>query len=582
MRQETHDVDLCVVGGGLAGMCTALAAARHGAKVILMQDRPVLGGNASSECRVQISGAARGGAIPHVRETGILEELRLENLYRNPHEIFTIQDTVFYEKLQFEPNLDLLLNCSCQDVEMDGNRIVSVTGWQLTTETKHTVKADLFADCSGDGILAPLTGAEFRVGREARSEYGESIAPEEADDKTMGMTMLFFSREYDTPQPFEPPDWAYTFEDCDDMPYGEQGHRRWTCGYWWVELGGEYDSIHDTEKLRDELLKISYGVWDHLKNHCEHKEQLTNYAIDWVQFLPAKRESRRYVGEHVLTQNDVEAEGRFEDIVAYGGWTMDDHHPAGFWSVKTGEPATIFHPAPSPYGIPYRSLYSVNVENLMFAGRNASASHAAMSSTRLMGTCAVMGQAAGTAAAMAVERDVNPEDVKDHMDELQQTLLRDDCYLPWVQQEFGPLTMESQLTANQGDPEPVRDGWGRQIEEDPHAWVAHPGDHVAYVFPEKAHVEDISLVLDSELAKRISHSWNGDRLNAIWSIPPVMPRRFHIDGLIEGKWQTLQEVDKHHQRFVRIDLDRELEGVRFVLDETWGSDASRVYAFYVD
>ena len=582
MKHETHEVDFCIVGGGMAGLCAAISAARHGAQVILMQDRPVLGGNASSECRVQISGAARGGSIPHVRETGLLEELRLENMYRNPHEVFTIQDTVFYEKAHFEPNLTLLLNCSCRDVEMDGDRIVSITGWQLTTETQHTVVAKLFADCSGDSILAPLTGAEFRIGREGRDEFGESIAPEEADDHTMGMTCLFFSREYDTPQEFEPPSWAYTFESCDDMPFGEQGHRNWRCGYWWVELGGEFDSIHDTEKLRDELLKIAYGVWDHLKNHCQHRDQLTNYALDWMQFLPAKRESRRYVGDHMLTQGDIDSEGRFDDVIAHGGWTMDDHHPAGFWSVKVPDEATIWHPCPSPFGIPYRILYSRNIENLMFAGRNASCSHAAMSSTRVMGTCAVMGQAAGTAAAMAVERDITPRDVNKHIPELQQTLLRDDVYLPWVAQEHGPLTGESTLIASQGDPEPLRDGFTRQIEDDTHAWQCSPGDHVAYLFPEPTEVEDVTLVLDSDLAKRISHSWNANRLNCIYSIPDVMPKRFHIDGRIDGEWQELQTVDKNHQRFVRLPIGQRLEGLRFVLDETWGSDTTQMYAFYMD
>ena len=582
MRHETHEVDLCVIGGGLAGMCTAIAAARHGARVVLMQDRPVLGGNASSECHVQISGAARGGTIPHVRETGILEELRLENLYRNPHEVFTIQDTVFYEKAYLEPNITPLLNCSCIDARMEGNHIVSVTGWQLTAETRHTIKAAIYADCSGDGILAPLTGAEFRIGREARSEFGESIAPQVADQRTMGMSLLFFSREYDSPQPFEPPLWAYRFESCDELPWGEEGHRRWAMGYWWVELGGEHDSIHDTEMLRDELLKIAYGVWDHLKNHCRHRDQLAQYALDWMQFLPAKRESRRYVGDHMLTQGDIESEGRFDDIVAYGGWTMDDHHPAGFWSVKTGEPATIWHPCPSPYGIPYRILYSRNIDNLMFAGRDTSCSHAAMSSTRVMGTCAVMGQAVGTAAAIAARLGISPRQVNGHIQALQQALLRDDCYLPWVTQAFGPLTVEATLLASQGDPEPVRDGVSRQVGDDPHAWLCHVGDHLAYLFPEPAQVNEVTLALDSDLSKRISHSWNLDRLHAIASIPPVMPKTFHVDGMIDGNWHTLQRAENNHQRFVRLPLNQRLEGVRFVLDETWGSDTTRVYAFYVD
>lgn len=582
MRHVQHEADLCVIGGGLAGMCAAIAAARHGAKVVLMHDRPVLGGNASSECRVQISGAARGGNIPHVRETGIVEELRLETLYRNPHEVYQIQDTVFYEKVHFQPNLTLLLNCSCQEAEMDGNRVASVTGWQLTTETRHTVRSAIFADCSGDSILAPLTGAEFRVGREARSEFGESIAPEVADDRTMGMSIIFHTREYDSPQPFEPPSWAYRFESCEDLPWGEDGHRTWRIGYWWIELGGEHDSIHDTEKLRDELLRVSYGVWDHIKNRCQHRDEAANHALDWMQFLPGKRESRRYVGDHILTQGDIESEGRFDDVVAHGGWTMDDHHPAGFWSVKTGEPATIWHECPCPYGIPYRILYSRNIANLMFAGRNTSCTHAAMSSTRVMGTCSVMGQAVGTAAAMATQKGILPRDMSGHIKALQQTLLRDDCYLPWVRQELGPLTMQSELTASRGNPEPVRDGFSRQIGDDTHAWTCRVGDHIGYVFPGETHVREITLALDSDLSKRIAHSWFAGRMNVMASIPPVMPKAFHIDGLVAGEWQELHRVESNHQRFVRIPLDRQLTGVRFVLDETWGAEETRVYAFYVD
>jgi hypothetical protein len=573
-------VDLCVIGGGLSGMAAALAAARHGAKVALVQDRPVLGGNASSECRVGIGGADRSGKIPHVRETGIVEELRLENLYRNPNNVYSIQDTVYYEALAFEPNIELILNCTCMSAKMEGQRIESIAGWQLTTETQHTVRAPLYADCSGDGILAPMTGAEYRFGREARSEFGESIAPERADDKTMGMSVLFFSREYDTAQPFKPPSWAYTFRDCDDLPFGEQGHSQWVYGYWWVEMGGEHHSIHDTEEMRDELLKISYGVWDHLKNHCRHRGQLENWALDWVQFLPAKRESRRYVGDHMLTQNDIDSEGRFDDVVCHGGWTMDDHHPSGFWSVRVPAPATIWHPCPSPYGIPYRILYSRNIDNLMFAGRDASCSHAAMSSTRLIATCAVMGQAVGTAAAIATREGLDPRGVNRHMHELQQTLLRDDCYVPWVTQEFGELTAEASLTSSQGDPEPLRDGINRQVEDDPHAWICHPGDHAAYTFPQAGQVQEVTLLLDSDLSQGIGHKQS--RSNMLHSIPPEMAKTFHIDGLIDGEWKTLREETDNHQRMVRLSLGQRLEGVRFVLDETWGADATRVYAFYVD
>ncbi len=580
-RRVGHDVDFCVVGGGMAGFCAAVAAARCGAKTVLMHDRPVLGGNASSECRMHICGADRHNGIKNLRETGVLEEVRLENLYRNPNRSFSIWDTILHETALREPNLTLLLNCSCLDAEMRGNSIRSVTGWQLTTETFHTVTARLFADCSGDGVLAPLTGAEFRFGREARSEYGESIAPVEADTRTMGMTCLFQARRYDSPQPFEPPAWARRFDRCEDLPYGPRGHRWWQMGYWWIELGGEYHSIHDTETLRDKLLGITYGVWDHIKNRCPRRDEAENWALEWVQFLPAKRESRRYVAEHMLTQNDIEAEGRFEDMVAYGGWSMDDHHPAGFEAVRIGAPATIFHPAPAPYGIPFRSLYSRNVPNLMFAGRDAGCTHAAMSSTRVMGTACSMGEAVGTAAAMAAARGVGPAGLADAIGELQQALLHRDVYLPWVPQQFTDLTRQARLRANRGNPEPVRDGVNRPVGDDPHCWTAEPGDAVEYRFANSATVSRVTLILDSGMDLNVAMSYH-QQDDQLRGPPPPMPKAFDVDGLIGGEWRPIVSVDRNHQRLCRFEVGRRLDGVRYVLRQTWGANESRVYAFYVE
>jgi len=577
-RETEHQADFCVVGGGMAGFCAALAAARHGATVVLMHDRPVLGGNASSEMRVHICGADHGAAVPHMRETGILEEVRLENLYRNPQQSFSIWDTVLYEAIHYHPNITLLLNCSCLDAEMDGSTIVSVTGWQLTTQTYHKVNAKIFADCSGDAILAPLTGAEYRVGREGRDEYGESIAPEEADKRTMGMTCLFHAKEYDSQQPYEPPSWANQYADESEIPGGANRHHWWKMGYWWVELGGEHDSIHDTEYLRDELLKIVFGLWDHIKNRGDHGAD--NWGLEWVQFLPAKRESRRYIGDYVLTQIDVEAEGRFDDIVAYGGWPMDDHHPAGFRAAKLGFPATIFHHAPSPFGIPYGTLYSRNIDNLMFAGRCASCTHAAMSSTRVAGTGSVMGQAAGTAAALAIQKGISAREVKKYMKQLQQALLADDCYLPWVTKEISGLTAKSELVASQGDPEPIRDGIARQVGEDLHCWIARVGDSVEYLFDAPKTVAEASLVLDSAMESVIQMSYHCN--NGQWTtVPDVVPKRFRLEGLVNDKWETVTAVEKNRQRHVRIPINKELTGLRFVLEETWGAEESRVYEFSI-
>lgn len=580
MKELHHTFDFCVVGGGIAGLCAAISAARLGARVAIVQDRPVFGGNSSSETRVHICGADRHNSVKNMRETGILEELRLENLRRNPNKNFSIWDTILYEKVRFQPNLTYFLNGSCLKAEMDGSRIRSITAWQLTTETLHTIEAAIFADCSGDGILAPLAGAEYRAGREARSEYGESIAPEAADKRTMGMTCLFQSRKYDTPQPFEPPSWACRFDSDSDLPYGAQGHRWWEMGYWWVELGGEHDSIHDTESLRDELLKITFGVWDHIKNRGDHGAD--HWALEWIQFLPAKREGRRYIGDHVLTQNDVEKEGRFPDLVAYGGWSMDDHHPAGFRGVKLGHPATLFHHAPSPYGISYRCLYSKNIANLMFAGRCASATHGAMSSTRVMGTGASMGQAVGAAAALAVKKKLTPREVGRHcIDELQQSLLRQDCYLPWVTQKFSELTMEARPSASSGNPGPLRDGTNRPVGNDSHAWDGRIGESVEYVWPSPRKISSLTLLLDSALSRNVQMSYH-QKDDQLCRPPDELVKDFRIEIRTPQGWKPWRKVAGNYQRLVRMDIGETVTGIRAVFDSTWGADKVRVYAFYVD
>jgi len=583
MKHVNHTADLCVVGGGLSGMCAAIAAARGGAKVVLMHDRPVLGGNASSEVRMWICGAHG----PSMRETGILEEIELDNIYYNRSVSYAVWNAVLYGKVRFEPNITLLLNCSCNQATMDGPRIESVTGWQGTAETWHTVSATLFADCSGDSILAPLTGAEYRVGREAQGEFDEDIEPEQADSKTMGMSCLIQSREADEPQPFIPFPWANTYDTCDDLP--NRGHDPRSTNYWWIELGGEHDSIHDTEMLRDELLKVSYGLWDHIKNRCV--ADADNLALDWVGFLPGKRESRRYVGDHILTQNDVRNEGRFEDVVAYGGWSMDDHHPGGMnWP---GAP-TIFHPAPSPYGIPYRCLYSRNIENLLFAGRNISVTHAAMSSTRVMATCSILGQAMGAAAALAIRDGLSPRGVYDsRRAQLQQTLMEDDCYLPWAARRVPAIMGSAKLSASEGDPEPLRNGIDRPVGDTSHAWTGHVGAWAQCEFASRQNLAQARIVFDSDLDRK------GKNMPAMFpkdpagvsvpaacalldGAPPTMTRAFHIEALDpSGAWQTVAREENNFQRLVRVDLGVTTTAVRLVLDATWGSQTPRVFSWDV-
>lgn len=579
-----HNVDICVVGGGLAGLCAAVSAARHGARVLIMQDRPMFGGNASSEVRMWVCGAHG----ENNRETGLVEEIMLESFYRNPYSNYSIWDSILFEKVRFQEGLDYLLNCSCLDAEMEGDRISSIRGWQLTTQTYHQVRALIFIDCSGDSILAPLTGAEYRVGRESRSEFGEDIAPDQADRRTMGMSCLIQAREHAEKRTYSPPFWAEKFTK-EKLPHRLPNPKERNENYWYLELGGEHDSIADTEKLRDELQDVAYGIWDYVKNSGDYGPEVDNLDVDWIGVLPGKRESRRYVGDVIMNQNDVRSEGRFDDLVAYGGWTMDDHHPGG---LRSPEKPTIFHPAPSPFGIPYRSLYSVNIANLMFAGRNISVTHSALSATRVMATCATIGQASGTAAALAVRHDTTPRGVYEkHLQTLQNQLMDDDCYLPFHRRPVPALTRSAVLAADGLNAENLRNGYDRPIGTEDNGWTGCPGDQVTYRLANPAVVQKARFVFDSDLNRltlpeeprhnrpQRSNYFLGDKP---MHVPATLIRDFRIDVSSEdGIWQNCQTVTGNHQRLVTLDLAKAgpVTAVRFVPLATWGSQDCHVFSF---
>jgi hypothetical protein len=573
MNKKSHEVDFCVIGGGMAGLIAAISAARKGVKTALVQDRPVLGGNSSSEIRMWICGAH--GENNH--ETGLLEEILLENKYRQTYPNYSVWDSVLWEKAHFQENLLLILNCSINQIESSPTRIESVTGWQMTTETWHTISSSLFADCTGDGTIGAMAGAEYRVGREGRDEHNESIAPAKSDKRTMGMSCLIQARETDRFQEYVPPTWAYKYNSDGELP--ERYHNlTGNQNFWWLEIGGMDDSIRDTETLRDELLKIGFGIWDHIKNRGDHGAD--NWVLDWLGALPGKRESRRFVGDHTLNQNDVEAEGRhFEDIVAYGGWTMDDHFPEGFYKKEAG---TIFHPAPSPYGIPYRCLYSKNIDNLFFAGRNISATHTAMSSTRVMATCSVIGQAMGTAAAVAARYGTGPRGVyQNHLQELKTTLMEDDAYLPFNRRPITDLTARAHLsTSNAQGADDVRNGHDRVIGENENAWTAKMGDSIDFTWDSAVMVEKLRLVFDSDLCRPTHNMVSYYNLEVEpFRVPPELVKRFRVQTRdTSGDWSDCVVEENNHQRLVWVPVDAETTGVRLIVDESWGDKSVRIFA----
>lgn len=513
LMKQAWECDLCVIGGGLSGSFAALAAARQGKKVVLMQDRPMLGGNASSEIRMWV----RGAKGVYDRETGYLSELEERNIHGNPTLVHSLFDATLYAMLRENANITLLLNTSCCDAEMQGARIVSVTGWQTTTYTVHTVRATLFMDCSGDSILAPLTGAKYRHGREGTAEYGESLAPAVADTRTMGMSIILAARETDHPVPFTPPSFANVYPD-DSCFAGDVGqsvhaqirdHKVATSGanLWWVELGGEGDSIHDADRVRDELLAAIYGVWDHIKNRGDHG--MENWELDWVGFLPGKRESRRYVGDYVMTEHDIVSGGHFDDEIAYGAWPMDDHNPYGMRRNGEKNLPSIMIPVSDPYGIPLRCLYSQNIDNLLFAGRNVSVTHAALSSTRVMATCALLGQAAGTAAAVALHYGISPRAVaKEHYREVQQILMDEGVFLPHIPRTPSALTREARLNLTDDARARLQNGIERpRVAGDENGIRQQLGERLCFSFDAPRTVTALRLRFDPDF-ERLSVSDN--------------------------------------------------------------------------
>lgn len=576
------EADFVVAGGGLAGVCAAVSAARHGATVILIQDRPVLGGNASSEMRMGIVGVLKD----QYSEAGLLEEMQLRNFYFNPLQRYTVWDDVIYSTVVSEPRIKLLLNTSVEDVVMDGDRIAAVKCWNINAYTRYTVSGKLFADCTGDGILR-LSGAKFRRGREFPDEFGESYMQQGGDSHTMGNSILLQLRKTDEDHPFIAPDWAYHFTDDDfdyetpksTIPGVKFNYKRIyhpkDNNFWWVEFGGLYDTIFDAPDIQYELKRIAYGIWEYMKNNPDGR--CKGYELDWIGSLPAKRESTRFIGPHILTQNDVLSGGRFEDVVAYGGWTLDDHDPEAFH--KKGRISTEYA-TPDYFGIPFDCLYSVNVPNLMFAGRDISATHMGLSATRVMATTALLGQACGTGAAVAIEKGVDPARVRSEYIGLVQELLEDDdCMLPYRWRKPSALTLSARTSE---DCEVLRNGIDRQWDgADNGVWV-EPGDEsICYSWKKPVTLSGARLVFDSVFKVRSKRMRKLEATTERVSPPAPLAKSYRIEyKLKKGPWTVAYECPLNYLRLNKVSFPPvQADAVRVVVTESWGGEKAHIFAF---
>ena len=409
------EYDLVVVGAGIAGMSAAVSAARLGCKVALLNDRPVIGGNNSSEIRVHLGGRIEAGPY---KELGNLQKEFGPTRGGNAQPADYYEDQKKMDWLLKEKNVSLFTNYRAIAVEKEGDRITAVIAKHIETGEEKRFEAPLFSDCTGDGTIGYLAGADYRMGRESRDEFGESTAPEQADKMTMGASVQWYSE--DTKKPSSFPQFEY------GVDFNEKNCEKVTMGEWTWETGMNYDQIKDFERIRDYGLMVVYSNWSYLKNEMKENDVYKNRKLAWVAYISGKRESRRLMGDYILKEDDLRKHVVHEDGSAASTWSIDLHYP----DPKNTEnfPGQEFksiakHINIYPYPIPYRCLYSRNIDNLFMAGRNISVTHVALGTVRVMRTTGMMGEVVGMAASICKKYQVNPRSVyQSHLPELKELM----------------------------------------------------------------------------------------------------------------------------------------------------------------
>lgn len=437
--------DFVVVGGGAGGICAAVSAARLGCKVALIQNRPLLGGNNSSEIRVGMTGyvcrppftrlgammdefgaigdvvlreAKAEGDSARIKVIEALFDKYPERWQSNAGPFGNYEDDKKTGLIESEPNISLFLNTQVISADMDGSRIVSVVGKNIETGEETVFKGRTFADCTGDGNLGFMAGADFRMGRESKAETGEPRAPEVADQLTMGSSVMWYAEQKDGAGTFPECPWAIQFNDETCLPMLR--------GNWDWEAGLNNDQITEIEYIRDHALRAVYGNWSYLKNHFAGKDEYADKALEWVAYMGGKRESRRLMGDIILKEQDVLGQVEYEDACVITNWGMDLHYPKPIPGVDD-EPflAYCVNPGHKDYLLPYRCLYSRNIDNLLMAGRDISVTHVALGTVRVQRTIGVMGEVIGSAASICKKYGTTPRGVyEEHWPELKELLIK--------------------------------------------------------------------------------------------------------------------------------------------------------------
>ena len=411
VKSRSAEYDFVVVGGGISGICAAVSASRLGCKVALINDRPIWGGANSSETRVHLGGHIEMEPYPNlgnmIKEFGPLRKGNAK-----PADYY--EDEKKQAFLDAEKNLTLYPSFRVYAVKAENGTIRSVSAKHIETGKVITLNAPIFCDCTGDGTVGYLAGAEFLMGREGRNDYNEPSAPEVADKMTMGSSVQWYSVEEEQESEFP------IFEH--GLNFNEKSCQHVTMGEWTWETGMNYDQCNEFERIRDYGLMVVYSNWSYLKNRLHDNDSYRNRSLGWVAYIAGKRESRRLLGDHILTENDLQQEIAYPDASFTSTWSIDLHYPDPENTKHfPGEEfkSICVHGPVNPYAVPYRCLYSRNIKNLFMAGRDISVTHIGLGTVRVMRTCGMMGEVVGMAASICHKNNALPRDVyTTHLDAL--------------------------------------------------------------------------------------------------------------------------------------------------------------------
>lgn len=587
--------EVVVVGAGSAGCCAAVAAARNGARTLLVNDRPVLGGNSSEEIGVPINGAADQHKDQYSREGGILEEaIRI----CHAHNWWHMMSRAFQKLTDAEPNLTVVNNLRVVGAEKKGSSIQSVELLNVLEGTRRIASGSVFVDSTGDGWLGYFVGAGRRKGNEARSEFNESLAPDQSNDLSMSGCLRAPVQNYTRgifyqsvnkggPVPFDAPSWVYKFDSEWKRVRGNFGQftKALDGGTWWLEHRNTVDDFNFPEEARDELIRINFSFWNYLKNEWKNSHLATDYELDYVPFSNGRRESYRLEGDYILNQNDLQKPVVFPDAIGHCGWPLDIHAIDGVFDLR----GTFFpglknekETSAVPFGaqIPFRSLYSRNIDNLLMAGRAISVSRLALGSVRIQGTCAVTGQAAGTGAALCAKYELSPRALyQTRMEELQQVLLRDDQFIPGVRNmDSADLSFSAKTSASSSDKqdcasENIVNGLTRPLDGFSNMWMSSSKQQgpqwVMLEWPEPQKISTVQCVFDTNLKINAWHSG---------SIPKTCAKDYQIEFRVDGIWQKVVFQQNNFKRLRRYTFPTvEVDALRLTVLENNGFRSARVF-----